>query len=89
MKTNDMDFFHQATVRICGSFDIHMVLDTCFDFLKEFIPSDGLSMYIYDAKEACLVNIAMTKALGFKSIKFPIPISGQARKFVEEQREKS
>lgn len=89
MKTNDMDFFHQATMRICGSLDIHMVLDRCFDFLKGFISSDGLTMQIYDAKAHSLVNIAMTKASGFKSIKFPIPISGRARKFVEAQKEKS
>lgn len=89
MKTNDMDFFRQATMRICGSLDIHMVLDRCFDFLKEFIPSDSLTMNIYDAKAHCLVMIATTKASEFKSIESPIPISGRARKFVEEQKEKS
>jgi transcriptional regulator with GAF, ATPase, and Fis domain len=89
MKTGDMDFFHQATMRICGSLNINTVLNRCLAFLKEFMPSDGMNMNIYDAEAQCLVNIAMTKLPGFKTIESSIPFSGRARKFVEEDNGKS
>lgn len=89
MKTSDMDFFHQATMRICGSLDINTVQNNCFDFLKDFMPLECINLDIYDAEAQCLVNIAMTEAPGFKTIESPIPISGKARGFVEAQKEKS
>ncbi|MBI9089359.1 MAG: sigma 54-interacting transcriptional regulator [Desulfobacterium sp.] len=86
MKINDMDFFHQATMEICGSLNINTVLNRSLAYLKGFMPSDSLNMEIYDAEAQCLVNIAMTKLPGFKTIEASILLSIRAREFVEAEK---
>lgn len=44
--TSDMDFFQQATNRICGSLDIDVVLSDCLSFFKAILPIDNISMAI-------------------------------------------
>jgi hypothetical protein len=31
----DLEFFHQATLRICGSLEIEIVLERCLEYLKQ------------------------------------------------------
>ncbi len=35
-------FFHEATLRICGSLDIQTVIEDTLDYLKDYIPLDGI-----------------------------------------------
>ncbi|MCP4118509.1 MAG: AAA family ATPase [Desulfobacteraceae bacterium] len=88
MKTDDMDFFHQATMRICGSLNINTVLERSLAYLKKFMPADGMDMQIYDAEAQCVVKIATTEFSGGETLESPIPIAGRAREFVEKEREK-
>ena len=48
MEIDDMAFFHEGTVRICGTLDINEMLESCFYFLKQFIPIESISMAIYE-----------------------------------------
>ncbi|SDU42782.1 sigma-54 interaction domain-containing protein [Desulfobacula phenolica] len=89
MKRNDMDFFHQATKKICGSLNIHSVLDRCLKFLKNFIPLDSIGMNIYDPNTQSLVNVATTKSSGLIPIKSSIALPEKARQFIKEQTGKS
>ena len=86
MKSNDMDFFHQATTTICGSLDIHTVLNRCRDFLKDFMPLDGILMNIYDPKSHKHEAIAMTEPLPFDPDK--MALSEEAKQFIEAQKVK-
>jgi transcriptional regulator with GAF, ATPase, and Fis domain len=45
---DDMVFFHEGTVRICGSLDIDEALRGCFGFLKGQIPLELIELSIFD-----------------------------------------
>ena len=48
MTLDEKDFFHQTTVRICGSLEIEQAMMKCFQYLKDFIPMDEMIMNRYD-----------------------------------------
>ncbi len=45
---DDMVFFHEGTVRICGSLDIDEALGECFAFLKREIPLELIELSVFD-----------------------------------------
>ena len=53
-----MDFFHQATMRICGSLDIDTVLSDCLGFFKQYIPAIGIQMSVYDEGLNAIISFA-------------------------------
>lgn len=61
---NDMEFFHQATNRICGSLDIDIVLSECLSFFEAYFPIDSISMAIIRKESRKSVKIASTQRDG-------------------------
>ena len=55
---DDASFTAQATTKICGSLDPKLVLSNCFDYLRNFIPMESISMTVFDDKTLSLSNIA-------------------------------
>lgn len=51
-------FFREATLRICGSLDIESVAEDCLEYLKDYIPLDGILITHYDEKNSCLIYLA-------------------------------
>ncbi|WP_373500360.1 sigma-54 interaction domain-containing protein [Desulfococcus sp.] len=45
---DDMIFFHEGTVRICGSLDLKEALGDCFVYLKRHIPLELVDLSIFD-----------------------------------------
>ncbi len=89
MKFNEMDFFHKATTKICGSLDINTVLARCFHFFKSYMPLDNISMNIYDPKAQNIVCIATAGAPGFKPFENIFPIPDEAGQRIEAEKGKS
>jgi transcriptional regulator with GAF, ATPase, and Fis domain len=85
MAVNDMDFFHQATIRICGSLEIDRVLENCFDYLKEYIPVDAICLNIYDPEMGAVRSIANKSEFPERLWKSPVLLSPQARSYVESE----
>ena len=83
MSINDMDFFHQATIRICGSLEIDRVLENCFDYLKRFIPLDAIYMNIYDPELGAIRSVANKSEFAEKFWSSPEVLSPEARAYVE------
>ncbi len=48
MRLDKKDFFHQATIRICGDLNIEIALQRCIKYLKEVIPVSGMSLHLLD-----------------------------------------
>ncbi len=48
MSFDEREFFHRATLRICGSLKIEQAMMKCFEYLKGFIPMDEMTMNRYD-----------------------------------------
>jgi transcriptional regulator with GAF, ATPase, and Fis domain len=55
-------FFREVTIRICGSLQIKTALSSAFEYLRQHIPLDVLSLTIRDANLAALRRIAQVAA---------------------------
>ena len=49
MNVDDNVFFREATMRLCSSLDIETALRRCFEYIRLFIPVDGMILHILDA----------------------------------------
>jgi transcriptional regulator with GAF, ATPase, and Fis domain len=72
---NELDFFNQATLRICSSLDINEVAQECLDYLKHYIPLDGVTMSYYDEKNRSIVMMAIKSTIPLNTRVSVIPIS--------------
>ena len=69
------EFFKQVTVKICGSLQIKTGLRATYDYLRQHIPLDAISLTIKDPELAALrrvVKIEGEKAEPLDDI-FPLP----------------
>lgn len=80
---NDKDFFHQATLRICGSIELDLVMGDCFDFLKQFMPVNTISFNIYDPDMGAIQNVAQKTDNESISFSSPVVLSTEAKAFLE------
>jgi len=75
MMINDLNFFNQATLRICSSLDIDEVAQECLDYLERYIPLDGVTMSYYDEKSRSIVMMAIKSKIPLNTRTTVIPIS--------------
>ncbi len=61
MKREDIDFFYQATLRICGSLDIDTMLTNAYAYIRQTIPADGISLSLFDRDQGLLNFVALVK----------------------------
>jgi transcriptional regulator with GAF, ATPase, and Fis domain len=48
MNVDENVFFREATLRICSSLDIVTALKRCFEYIRDFIPTNGMTLHILD-----------------------------------------
>ena len=84
---DDMAFFHQATTRICGSLEVDRVVEQCFQFIKGFIPLDGITLGIYESEIGALQILALSSDIPTKSWTAPIVLPLKARKILRHPKE--
>ena len=86
MTINDMDFFHQATMRICGSLDINTVLAECLDYFKTVLPANVINMNIHDTEIDAIRDLAMISDVSFKGSRLngPVMLDQEALNFMDE-----
>ncbi|MBU1349333.1 hypothetical protein KJ781_04670, partial [Patescibacteria group bacterium] len=58
LQVDQHAFFHEGTIRICGSLDIHESLAKCYDFLKQYMPVQGIGINIHEPEMDCVRIIA-------------------------------
>ncbi|WP_035235532.1 sigma-54 interaction domain-containing protein [Desulfobacter vibrioformis] len=87
MKKN-LDFFHQATMRICSSLDIDTVLKMTYDFLQTHIPCDAISVQTCNPGTRKLSMVAARYSPHFIHRPSIIPLSMEAAQFIELGRQK-
>ena len=47
MSFNNNEFFRDMTLRICGSLELETSLRRSFDYLKNFMPLEMISLHLY------------------------------------------
>ena len=58
MDHNDLKFFREGTKAVCSSLDLNITLENCFNFVKKFMPINGIAVNIYDPEKKSVKNIA-------------------------------
>ena len=72
MTFDENDFFRQATLRICGSLHFESAVQKCFDYLKQYLPIDGICLGIYEPEN----NLIRINAwVGPGHLKRPAPLT--------------
>jgi transcriptional regulator with GAF, ATPase, and Fis domain len=84
MSLNIDDFFYEATLRICSSLDLKIMLSNCFSFLREKIPAVGLGMDIYDLEAQTVEDIAYVSELDFDLNESVFRLSPEAIDYIRD-----
>ncbi|MGE4559422.1 MAG: sigma-54 interaction domain-containing protein [Desulfobulbus sp.] len=82
---DDMTFFHQATMKICGSLDEHRMIRECDDFLRQFLPSDGTMLSTYEPQRGAIRILASSSTLPLPREGQSIFLSPEAQAFIEKE----
>lgn len=87
---DDMSFFHQATVLICGSLDIDKAVRECFAFLKQHIPLELMELSIFDPEINSIRVLASHATFQImRNIDEPRPLSRESLEYIKNKKSKS
>lgn len=81
--TDDLSFFHQATMKICGSLDIDKAVRESADFLKHYIPLKGMMLSTYEPEKGAIRILALATTLPTAPWSRPIYLSSQAQSLIK------
>ncbi|OPY89846.1 MAG: Formate hydrogenlyase transcriptional activator [Syntrophaceae bacterium PtaU1.Bin231] len=84
MKANENDFFRQATMHICGSLDIATALHRTFVYLRDRVPADVLTLYLFKENLGYRIIATATPEGGRKSDTI-LPLSSQICEMVKKK----
>lgn len=68
MDINENEFFRHMTLRICGSLDLETALQRSFDYLRNYVPLDMMTLHLYDPGLGTLHTIIEVTNSGSKSL---------------------
>jgi len=74
---DDLNFFNQATLRICSSLDMNEVAHECLKYIRQYIPLEGVMMNYYDEKKRSLVFLAAASEIPLNLPKTSVPVSDE------------
>lgn len=73
-----LKFFHQATIKICGSLDINTAVLNCTTYLREYIPIGTLILSTYEPEREAIRVLAMSPRTSESwSIPIHLPFDGR------------
>lgn len=83
MITDEMNFFQEATKRICSSLDIEKGMRKCLQYLALIIPADRMSFNLYDPGLGVIRRVAVATTTEGKKINLISPLSNEAKDFLQ------
>ena len=83
MQSNENEFFREATLRICGSFDVKTFLYDSFIYIREYLPVDRMVLTHYFAEEDQHAALAMASSQGCTLLNLTIPIPPDIRAYIQ------
>jgi transcriptional regulator with GAF, ATPase, and Fis domain len=75
---HELDFFNQATLRICSSLDLEEVAEECLNYMEQYIPLDGVLLTYYDEKKRSMVVMALKSRIPLNTKIKMIPMPKEA-----------
>jgi transcriptional regulator with GAF, ATPase, and Fis domain len=82
---DDMTFFHQATMKICGSLDENRMIRECHLFLKEFLPLTSMMLCTYEGDKGAMHILSLTDNLPEEAKTQPLFLSSRSREFLDTE----
>lgn len=80
---NRLDFFRNATLRICGSLEIEKALWDSFTYIYNYIPAEKVFLVHYEPEFGGVRFIAEAQLEGGRPLDAQIPLPGEARSIIE------
>lgn len=74
MDINENEFFRHMTLRICGSLDLETALQRSFDYLKNFLPVEMMSLHFYNGSLGAMHTIFEVTGSGGRSLDLLTPL---------------
>jgi len=84
---NGNDFFHEATIRICGSLEIEESLFNCCSYIRNFIPVEDAYLAYYERDLSALRLYAMANEESGRRIDLHVSLPPEVRAYVEKKGE--
>ena len=84
MRREDIDFFHQATLRICGSLDMETMLTDCYEYIRKYIPANGMCLSIINRASETIEFVAQTVNDDYLKIEQHVKLSPEAIAFIKK-----
>jgi transcriptional regulator with GAF, ATPase, and Fis domain len=81
------EFSRESTLRICGSLNIEKGLQSCLEYISEYIPADSLYLERYDNKLKAMKPLARASAERAELLDLVIPFNKEAEEAMEEVRQ--
>jgi hypothetical protein len=85
MNVDENVFFREATLRICSSLDIVTALKRCFDYIRDFIPANGMTLHILDPDLNLLKFVASVGLNHVNERILPLPEKGRDKRAADLQ----
>lgn len=82
MQVNEKEFFREATLRICGSFDVQRFLYESFMYLRDYLPVDGMVLTHYFAEAERHAALAMASSQGSTLLNLTVSIPPDIRTYM-------
>jgi len=81
---DEMTFFREGTLRICGSLDINEVLQNCLVFLKRFMPLNRIDFSLFEPDVGGIRIIAQAADFKMKlPLDTPILLSEESQSYIK------
>ena len=68
MNVDDKEFFREFTLRICSSLELEKALWNCFNYVSKIMPTDELSLIVFDPETGIVENVARADKEGGVSL---------------------
>jgi transcriptional regulator with GAF, ATPase, and Fis domain len=88
LRLHDMEFFREATLRICGNLKIEEGLRACIEYISQHMPADVLYLHKYEKDLGLMRFVVRASIEKGEKIDMLIPLPEQA-KTVREQWDKA
>ncbi|MBN1382808.1 MAG: sigma-54-dependent Fis family transcriptional regulator [Deltaproteobacteria bacterium] len=83
MKTDEREFFREATLRICGSLNVQTFLYESFLYLRDYLPMDSMYLTHYRPEKGEHIVLATASAEGGSLLNLKVKIPPDIRTYVE------
>ncbi|WP_211221118.1 sigma-54 interaction domain-containing protein [Desulfotignum balticum] len=80
---SNMNFFHQATMKICGSLDVNKMIRDCASYLGRHMPLNDIVLSTYERERGAIQVLAHNNAGIMDTRPRSIPLSSEAQQFME------